>query len=373
MTDSPEPVPRQSRILPTLAVLLLLAVILAFWLRPRVRLIEFAGGTMGTTYSVKIVDPGSSIGGARKGGLANDIHECLENVTRRMSTYLPDSELSRFNQHEDGSPFRFSEETFHVFKRAMEISELTSGAFDITVGPIVNAYGFGPETRPVEPPSDEKLEELKRRVGYRLVQLDSADRTVRKLRPDVYCDLSAIAKGYAVDRVAGFLDQVGITDYMIEVGGEVRVRGFNAEGKPWRIGLEKPADQGRAIHRVLGLSDKAIASSGDYRNYYMAGGVRISHIIDPRTGRSVSHNLALVSIIADDCETADALATAFMVLGPVDAYNLAEQNGVAALFLTRNAGGEFEERVTGPFESLISAGHVTAPASRPAGTPAGYR
>jgi thiamine biosynthesis lipoprotein len=361
MADGPQSKP-PTRWLPFVVVLLLLAAIIAFMTRPKVRLGEMAGETMGTTYSVKIVTAGWGFGPREQDALARDVAACLEDVNARMSTYRTDSELSRFNAHADGSPFAFSVETFHVFQRSMEISALTGGAFDITVGPIVNAYGFGPESRPVEPPSDVKLNELRQRVGYRLVQLDHATRSARKLRPDVYCDLSAIAKGYGVDRVAELLDRRGIANYMVEVGGEVRVRGRNHLGQPWRIGIEKPTDQGRAIHRAIGLTDKALATSGDYRNYYMADGKRISHEIDPRNGRAVRNRLAAVSVIADDCETADALATALMVLGPVDGYNLAEQNRIAALFLVRVDGEPIEELATNSFCRLVP----DACASRPA-------
>lgn len=358
MADTAPSQSRLVRLLPTLAVLILLAAIIFFLARPKVRMGELAGETMSTTYSVKVVTQGWAFGPRQQQALQADVDACLEDVNRRMSTYRPSSELSRFNQHGDDTPFQFSDETFHVMQRSMEISALTGGAFDITVGPIVNAYGFGPESRPIEPPSDDKLAELKKRVGYRLVQLDPLAHTARKLRPDVYCDLSAIAKGYGVDRVAGLLDSRGIANYMVQIGGEVRVRGHNAEGRPWQIAVEKPMDRGRAIHCVVGLVDKAISTSGDYRNYYMANGVRISHEIDPRTGHAVRNNLASVSVIRDDSETADALATAFMVLGPDDGYDLAEQKGIAALFLVRQPDGAFLEKTTTVFKAFETAANI---------------
>ena len=358
MADTAPSQSRLARLLPTLAVLILLAGIIFFLARPKVRMGELAGETMGTTYSVKVVTEGWAFGSGQQQALQAEVDACLEDVDRRMSTYRPDSELSRFNQHGDGTPFQFSDETFHVVQRSMEISALTGGAFDITVGPIVNAYGFGPESRPIEPPSDEKLAELRKRVGYHLVRLDSLTHTARKMRPDVYCDLSAIAKGYGVDRVAGLLDGKGIANYMVEVGGEVRVRGRNPDGRPWQIAIEKPMDRGRALHRVMGLIDKAISTSGDYRNCYMAGGARISHEIDPRTGHAIHSNLASVSVVHDDCETADALATAFMVLGPDGGYNYAEQKGIAALFLVRQPDGAFLERTTTAFKALETAANI---------------
>ena len=357
MTDATPSQSRLARLLPALAVLILLAAIVFFLTRPKVRMGELAGETMGTTYSVKVVTQGWKFGARQQQALHAEVDACLEDVNRRMSTWRPDSELSRFNQHLDDTPFKFSDETFHVMQRAIQISEQTGGAFDVTVGPIVNAYGFGPDSRPIDPPSDEKLQELKKRVGYRLVRLDPLAHTARKMRPDVYCDLSAIAKGYGVDQVARLLDGRGIAGYMVEVGGEVRARGHNAEGRPWRIAIEKPTDRGRAIHRIVGLTDKAMATSGDYHNYYMADGVRICHEIDPRTGHAIRNNLASVSVIGDDCETADALATAFMVLGTDDGYQFAERNGIAALFLVRQQGGdgEFLEKMTPAFKAIEAA------------------
>jgi thiamine biosynthesis lipoprotein len=163
------------------------------------------------------------------------------------------------------------------------------------------------------------------------------------------------------------LDHRSIADYMVEVGGEVRVRGRNHLGQPWRIGIEKPTEQGRAIHRTVGLTDKAMATSGDYRNYYMADGKRISHEIDPRTGRAIDSRLAAVSVVADDCETADALATALMVLGPIDGYNLAEQNRIAALFLVREDDNTLQELTSNNFCSLFPDACTSRPADdRPA-------
>ncbi len=204
-----EPSLSQSRIwqlLPRAVVFILLAAIVVSLLKPKVRLGEISGETMGTTWTVKVVTRGFGFGPRDEEKLKSAVDACLADVDNRMSTYKPESELSRFNRHADGTPFQLSHELLHVLQRSMQISEMTGGAFDVTVGPVVNAYGFGPESRPVEPPSDARLAELKQRVGYRLVTIDPATRTARKQRPDVYCDLSAIAKGYAVDRVAELIE-----------------------------------------------------------------------------------------------------------------------------------------------------------------------
>jgi len=316
------------------------------------RLIEITGSTMGTTYTIKLITDTQTFSTTERAMLESQIDDCLDQVNRRMSTYLPDSELSQLNKHADTTPFRLSEDTFHVFRRAMQVSEESGGVFDITVGPIVNAYGFGPDPERADLPSEEELKALKERVGYRYLELDTDNRTVRKLRPDLYCDLSAIAKGYGVDQVAELLNEWKIRHYMVEIGGEIKVRGRNADGRPWRIGIEKPVSDDRAIERMINVFDRAVATSGDYRNFYMKDGKRISHTIDPRIGRPVSHNLASVTVLHEDCELADAWATALDVLGPEEGYNLAEKKGLAAMFIIRERDGIFVEKMTASFTAF---------------------
>ncbi|MBP7935562.1 MAG: FAD:protein FMN transferase [Phycisphaerae bacterium] len=303
---------------------------------------------MGTAYTVKLAGCGRPAPGDLE-SLREAVEGVLRSVQQAMSVYLPDSELSRFNRHEDGSPFRMSAETFHVFRRAIQIGEESGGAFDITVGPMVSLYGFGPDPFRVDLPSDEELAGLRSFVGYQKLELDSTAGAIRKRHSKVWCDLSAIAKGYGADRVAAVLDRRGVADYMVEVGGEVRVRGCNLDGKPWRIAIERPAADDVEIHRVVPLIDQAIATTGDYRVFYIRDGKRISHTIDPRTGRPVGHSLASVTVIADDCESADAWATALMVLGAEEGGALAERRRMAALFLIRGEDGRIEERATAAF------------------------
>ncbi|HOW69935.1 MAG TPA: FAD:protein FMN transferase [Phycisphaerae bacterium] len=303
---------------------------------------------MGTAYTVKYAGRGRPVPGDLE-SLQEAVEGALRSVQQGMSVYLPDSELSRFNRHEDGSPFPMSAETFHVFRRAIQIGEESGGAFDITVGPIVNLYGFGPDPFRVNLPSEEELVALRPSIGYQKLELDSAAGTIRKRHSKVRCDLSAIAKGYGADRVAAVLDRRGMGDYMVEVGGEVRVRGCNLEGQPWRIAIERPVADDVEIHRVVPLIDQAIATTGDYRVFYIRDGKRISHTIDPRTGRPVGHSLASVTVIADDGESADAWATALMVLGAEEGGALAERRKMAALFLSRGEDGRILERATAAF------------------------
>lgn len=304
------------------------------------------GETMGTLFSVKVVAP---LDGAAAEILAGAVQAELDAINDAMSTYRADSELSRFNASEGDGVFPLTDATLDVLRVAMEVFEETGGAFDITVGPLVNAWGFGAET-PETPPDEAALARLRQRVGSGLLVLEGGG--ARKLRPDVYCDLSAVAKGYAVDRVAMLLDARGYTRYMVEVGGEIRVRGVNASGLPWKLGVEKPDSGGRAVQQVISLTDRAMATSGDYRNYVELRGKRLSHLIDPRTGRPVDHALASVTVLHESCARADAYATALMVLGPNEGMALAERLGLAVFMLVRD-GTEFRELSSASFTAYL--------------------
>ena len=313
---------------------------------------SFRGETMGTTFEVKVVV--ESLSKARQSELQTRIHSELDGVNEKMSHYREDSELSRFNRSREIEPFSISSNTFEVFRQAEELSELTRGAFDVTVGPLVNAWGFGPMGQPERVPSDEEIAAIKAQVGFDKLDLDAEHSTIRKSEPSIVCDLSAIAKGYGVDRVAVALDEEGFRDYMVEVGGEVRTRGLNDLGVPWRIGVEKPTVGGRTIQKVVSLSGLAMATSGDYRNYYEVDGVRISHMIDPRSGRPITHRLASVTVIDDQCARADGWATALMILGTEEGYALAKEQDLPVFFLVHDGETGFRELSTPAFDKLTS-------------------
>ncbi len=308
----------------------------------------FRGATMGTYYSVKVAAVG--LPDERLDAVRAMIEGELEDVNAKMSTWIEDSELSRFNRHAATTPFEVSAATFEVVQAALELARLSGGAYDVTVGPLVDAWGFGAGTDRLEL-SDEEIQGLVASVGYDHLELDAEARTLRKRRPDLSCDLSSIAKGYAVDRVAEALLAAGFADLWVEVGGEVRAAGRNAEGRVWRLGIERPALEPGALQRIVPLDGGAVATSGDYRNYRERDGARISHIIDPRSGLPVRHPLASVSVVHRKCMTADAFATALMVLGPDEGWQLAMREGLAVLFLVRDGEG-FSERMTPAFEDL---------------------
>ena len=320
---------------------------------PSLETYTFEGSTMGTTFIVKVAT--ESLAQAEQSRVESLVENELRTVNNKMSHYLEDSELSQFNRLRATTPFAVSPSTLEVFRYALEVSALTGGAFDITAGPLVNLWGFGPEERAKTRPSDAEIERARGRSGYDKLEIDGDIGTVRKKRPDLYCDLSAIAKGYAVDRVAASLESNQRTNYMVEVGGEVRTSGTNASGDAWRIAIERPAAGPRAIQRVVSLSGKAMATSGGYRNFYDIDGSRFSHTIDPRTGRPITNRLAAVSVVDELAVRADALATGLLVLGPEEGYRLAVEQNIAGLFLIEEEAGEFQELATPAFQRLLDA------------------
>jgi thiamine biosynthesis lipoprotein len=308
---------------------------------------------MGTQYRIKVVMDEASSKQIYDIELA--AKAALDSVNAKMSNYLQDSEVTKINNWNEAAPLEISHDTLEVLQHALEISSTTRGAFDITVAPLVNAWGFGPPGRRPQPPVQAKVDQLLERTGWEMIRVDRASSSVSKARPDLSLDLSAIAKGYAVDKVADALDSQGVEHYMIEVGGEIRTRGLNEQDEAWRIGIERPMPGGnQAIDLVVPMSDGAMATSGDYRNYYEIDGKRISHTIDPRTGYPITHSVASVSVIAPLCVRADAYATALLVLGP-EGFDLAEDLGLAAYFLQRDKEGVFVGRMTNAFKDILEA------------------
>jgi thiamine biosynthesis lipoprotein len=314
------------------------------------RLHTFTGPTMGTEYTVKVV--AEELGKERRAELQQVIQDKLAEVNAKMSHYLGDSELSMLNRWQSTDPYSISQVTFEVLEHALRVSQLTDGAFDITIGPLVDAWGFGPPGRPTEPPDQKTVDRLLERTGWDHLELDPDGPTARKLLPQLTMDLSAIAKGFGVDQVAEALESEDVRDYMVEVGGEIRTLGSNPNGNPWRIAIEKPDPAKRELQVVIPLRNRSLATSGDYRNYYEVKGQRISHTIDPRTGWPITHSVASVSVIHEKCVLADAFATALLVLGP-EGYDLAEDLGLAAYYLARQPDGDFAERRTAAFSALV--------------------
>lgn len=307
---------------------------------------ELGGGTMGTQYSIKIADPDVDLPALRP-----LVDEAFADVNRMMSTYMPDSEISRFNAARSTGWQPVSGAFCLSVEQAQEISEETGGAFDITVGPLVDLWGFGPGAMVYEPPAEEAIAAAMSVVGYDKLHTDCAMPALKKDVPDLMIDMSAFGKGFAADRIAALLDGRGFGNYLIEVGGELRLRGHNIKDEKWAIGIEMPlTDQRRPHTRVL-VTDTALATSGDYRNFFVSDGQRFSHTIDTRTGKPVTHNLASVTVLDPLGYRADALATAMLVMGPDAGFRFAETEKLAVLFLVRTETG-FDELTTPAFDRL---------------------
>ncbi|WP_234824194.1 FAD:protein FMN transferase [Bremerella cremea] len=327
------------------ASLLWLAVLVGCQKAPTTPAIEtIRGETMGTTYSVRAVIKRELPNQLKN--LQKEVDSLLAEVNRQMSTYDPQSELSRFNQAPAEKWVPVSTELLHIIDDAQSISDATKGAFDVTVGPVVNLWKFGPDKDRKHFPTDQEIAEAKKLVGYQQVKTHYELLAVQKSQGNVYVDLSAIAKGYGVDVVFQLLKERGLTDFMVEIGGEVRATGLKPNGEPWQIGIELPTEKAGEYDEIVGLHDKALATSGDYRNFFMHEGERYSHTINPLTGRPVEHDLASVSVLHDRCAMADGWATALLVLGPDAGYNLAEQQKLAAFFQIRKEDGTVESKST---------------------------
>ena len=310
------------------------------------------GNTMGTHYRILVVGFPDSLSDQ---ALADGIEQRLHRVDRElMSTYAPESELSRFNRALPGEWIAVSNELAYVVSQAIVISELTDGYFDVTVGPLVDLWGFGPQRRPTRMPTSDEIQQASRLTGYHHLQVSLSPPQLMKTA-DVRIDLSGIAKGFGADVIADYFDSVGLDNYFIEVGGELRIRGEKPDG-PWVPAIERPQAGSSQVYEIFNSRGAAIAvaGSGDYRNYFEEDGVRYSHEIDPFTGRPIVHNLAAVYVIGENATMADALSTAFMVMGLERSWALAERMGLAAYFISRNTAGDgFDSVYTRQFNEYL--------------------
>ena len=291
------------------------------------------GATMGTSFNIKLVAPDMNLDFE---ALGEDINQRLEAIDKVMSTYREDSDLSAFNASRSTDWVDVSLELCEAVQQSLVVSRDTNGAFDVTVGPLVNLWGFGPDLITVTPPAQADIDAAMTQTGYAHLSTDCSTPALKKAIPELYVDLSGWAKGYAVDELGQLLDGKGLENYLAEVGGELRVRGHNSSRHEWAIAIEGPDISQRAAQSVYRLTDVAVATSGDYRNYFEYDGQRYSHTIDARTGKPVSHNLASVTVVDQSAAFADAMATALLVLGPDAGPDMADELQVASLFLIRN-------------------------------------
>uniref|UniRef100_UPI003266DF03 FAD:protein FMN transferase n=1 Tax=Psychromonas algarum TaxID=2555643 RepID=UPI003266DF03 len=304
---------------------------------------------MGTYYNVTYVLPSelSQNKELAKEQLQILIDQELELVNDQMSTYRPHSELSLFNQSSHST--EVSDATIKVVKTALKVYQQSGGAFDVTVGPLVNLWGFGPDKRPNKVPDAQLIEEMKQKIGSQYLSIEG--NKLIKAKPDLYVDLSSIAKGYGVDATAELLASKGISNYLVDIGGELRASGTKLQHVPWTLAIERPG-AGLNVQRLLHIGNNAIATSGDYRNYFEFDGIRYSHTIDPSTGRPINHKLVSVTVIDKSSMVADALATAITVLGPEKGLKFANMLKQPVFLLTKQGDG-FIESFTPEFEEFL--------------------
>ncbi len=299
------------------------------------------GSTMGTSYAIKAKLPDS----VSPEKLHDDIEKQLQDFNQIMSTYIDTSEISLLNQSPVQQEIEISEALREVIEISLDVSEKTGGAFDITVGPLVNLWGFGP-VEVSSAPNEAHVEAVMGRVGVKNIVLHN---NMLTKTAEIEMDLSAVAKGHATDVIGELLEENNVDHYMIEIGGEIKLRGMSPSGHVWRIGVEKPALGREGAVQVVAGENIAIATSGDYRNFYEKDGKRISHTIDPTTGMPIEHALASVTVVTEHGGYADAYATALNVLGPDKGFALAEELGLAAFFIVRE-GDDFGVKYTTNFE-----------------------
>jgi FAD:protein FMN transferase len=335
---------KNSRIRNVIFSLILLILILGvYWYRKNNKpvAVELRGETQGTTYSVKY-------NGKNAESYQKEVDSILVAFSNSLSTYIPDSEISKFNKN---TIHKFESSFFYpVLKRAKEIYKETNGAFDPSVKPIVDAYGFGPKGD--KDISGINIDSLLKLVNFDSIFFDSV--SVCKLQPNMEIDFNAIAQGYSVDIIADFLESKNISNYMVEIGGEVKCKGKNEQDKIWTIGINNPEYEekgGDFFQQIVQLKDIALATSGNYRKYYVKDGRKYSHTIDPKTGKMVQHNLLSTSVFAKDCMTADAYATAFMVMGMEKSIDFVEsRNNLEVIFIYSDGSGKLKSYIS---EGLI--------------------
>lgn len=332
-----------------LRLLLLLAAALLSACSDQPEVYRFSGAAMGTGWNVTVVAPPQ---GVEQAYLQTGVTAAIDEVNSLMSNWREDSEVSRFNAAPPLEWFPLSASTHDVLVAAQVIYRKSGGAFDVTVSPLIELWGFGAREVDDAMPTDEQIGAALEQVGGDMLSLKAGPPGVRKGKPREI-NLSAIAKGYGVDHAAEWLEAQGVTRYMVEIGGEVRTSGLSPRDDGWRIGIEAPELlRGDAV-KALSLRGESVATSGDYRNYREVNGVRYSHTIDPVTGRPITHNLASVSVVADNCMYADGWATAIDVMGPERGMELAEREGLAVYMLVRNADGSFEARSSTAFAPYL--------------------
>ncbi|WP_170480080.1 FAD:protein FMN transferase [Ruegeria arenilitoris] len=312
------------------------------WFDTEPDVVRLSGETMGTTFDITAI--GDELDETT---LAAAVQDTLAEVNAKMSNWDPNSEVSVFSASSNTEPVAISEEFALVIEAANEVHEKSGGMFDVTLGPLIELWGFGPR-KPEDPvPSNSDIQRALAAVGQdRLLILDRNAGTLAKADANVGINLSAIAKGYGIDAIAGALAEAGVENYLVEIGGDLVAKGENESGERWRIGIEKPETGSQTIQLVVPVADLGLATSGDYKNFFEQDGVRYSHIINPVTGRPITHRTTSVTVLAENAMMADAWATAMLALGQENGLKLAEEQDLAVFFISRDVTGDEETYIT---------------------------
>lgn len=295
------------------------------------------GKTMGTFWRVSVI----GVDEAKAQALRAKVQAQLDADDRLLSTWKNDSALMRFNHAATTDPWPVSEAMADIVTLSLRVGAKTHGAMDITVGPLVNLWGFGPDKQPVTTPDAKAIAAAKARTGLQHLQVinQSGRQFLQKDIPDLFVDLSTVGEGYAADHLARLMEQEGISRYLVSVGGALVSRGMNGEGKPWRVAIQKPTDRENAVQAIVDINGHGISTSGSYRNYYELDGKRISHVIDPQTGQPITHKLVSVTVIAPTALEADGWDTGLMVLGPEKAQQVVREEGLAVYMIVKEGEG----------------------------------
>lgn len=309
---------------------------------------SFGGPTMGSTYSVKFVQSASA---PNAEALQADVQAILASVDKQMSTYRSDSDLETFN-HAAAGCYAMPAPILQLVEYGTELARKTDGAFDVTLEPLITLWGFGAKSRGQQVPDDAALARVREQYGYQHLQV--RDGQLCKDRDAIQVDLNSMAAGYAVDHIAAMLESKGVSSYLVEVTGELKAVGRKPDGAPWRIAIEAPQSDVRAVQQIVELDGLSVSTSGDYRNYFEQDGRRFSHTLDPRQAAPINHTLASVTVVTPSAMEADGLSTLLMVLGPEEGLRFAEAEHIPALFVSRVDEG-FVSRGSSAFNALFTA------------------
>ncbi|MRS14911.1 FAD:protein FMN transferase ApbE [Enterobacteriaceae bacterium RIT691] len=311
------------------------------------------GKTMGTFWRVSVM----GLDNAHAATLREKVQNQLNGDDMLLSTWKEDSALMRFNHASSTAPWPVSEAMADIVTESLRIGAKTQGAMDITVGPLVNLWGFGPDKQPVKTPDQAQIDAAKARTGLNHLTVinKSGSQYLQKDLPDLYVDLSTVGEGYAADHLARLMEQEGISRYLVSVGGALVSRGMNAHGQPWRVAIQKPTDKENAVQAIVDINGHGISTSGSYRNYYELDGKRISHVIDPTTGAPIQHKLVSVTVIAPTALEADGWDTGLMVLGPEKAQQVVREQNLAVYMIIKDDQG-FKTWMSPQFETFLVNG-----------------